>query len=396
MKKLTVTIQGSQYILNMAGYDPDLVDFCKELQQARYNPHTQEWRAVRNVPNALDLQAGEFLEDFETLLKLRPRPLVAGNHDWEFVERDRYGHQLDWQEWSKTVPRSLCAAEPGLGKTYMSMIWWRNHRIAPSEILVICPSSLLDTWAKEIKLVTGLKALVVRGSAAQKKKLAAVPGFIHIINYEAFARPGVGELFGHKTCLILDESHGIKNPSAMRSKSIHAFGLDARRTHVLLLTGTPIGQGPQDYFSQMKVIEPALLGSSFTAFKARYCELEQIRGAPVGIKRIVRYKRMDELTRLIAPYSRTYTQKECLDLPPQTFTTRYVELSDEQRATYKELKEQMAIEFEDNTQMMTTNVLARLTRLMQIVQGFKVVTDMATRDQKKVVFEKNPKLDALE
>ena len=54
--------------------------------------------------------------------------------------------------------------------------------------------------------------------------------------------------------LVMDETSAIKNPTASRTKAAHL--LSARAAYVVLLNGTPMEQGPQDLWAQLRCLDP--------------------------------------------------------------------------------------------------------------------------------------------
>lgn len=392
-------------------YDPKLTNFCKNLQGAQYKPEIKSWTAVRNIPNAIDLRREGYYVDVDILEKA-PEVIKKGGYLWK-IDADLFPHQESWKRLSEGEPKLLLHAEMGLGKTLMSMLWLQNYGVNPRDVLVVCPNSLLLNWVAEFKKFTGEEAHAVMGTTAQRIKALEKPG-MHIISYDyvavnAPARKGTTmkedkegrkayfwKLLSKKSTIIFDESHKVKNPSSMRSKVIHKFF--SQRERCLLLTGTPLSQGPQDYYSQFKLINSELLGASYTAFKNRYCFSEQVRGAPMGVSRIIGYKNLDELTRIIEPYTVTFLKKDCLNLPEKIYSVRHVELSSDQRMAYNQMHSDMLLWLQERSEtspITANNILTRLLKLSQITQGF--ISQKEDEDTTTLhVFKENPKLDALE
>jgi len=378
---MQVKIIDDQYNITFP-YDPEMVDFCRRLQRARWNPEKKCWTAVRNMPNALDLRQWGFVDD----AVLHPTiEMTEGTHEWT-VSATLYKHQDEWGVRATGLPRGLLAAEMGLGKTIMALVWLKHFKVNPENIIIVCPVSLIHHWVKEIATFTGETALAILGPTKKRLELLGTPG-IHVVNYEFVTLNKTAcDLARKKSCLILDESHKIKENKSKRSKVIHDVSRD--KSHVLLLTGTPVSQGAQDYFSQMRAINPSLLGSSFTAFKNRYCVTEAIRGAPPGVTKIVDYKNLNELTRIIAPYTHTIRKKDCLDMPEKFYITRTVQLAPDQHEKYMELKHGMMTWLDSGEEVTAANILVRLLRFSQVTQGFL---------QSETTIERlsNPKLECL-
>lgn len=385
---MNVIIEEDYYKISF-NYHIDKVIFCKQLQSARYLPKEKVWKAPRNIPNALELNSAGYFRD-DAMLSLKPEAKRVGAYQWKNLWQESiklYKHQEEWRMWCRDISRGMLVAEVGLGKTLMTMLWWSELGLKPDDIFIICPNTLTFHWEQEIRALMGESANVIAGSPKKRKEAMGKKG-IHIVNYEYLLnkkqmRPELLEL--KKTCIILEESHSIKNPSAERSKLLHKYCKD--KSHVLLLTGTPVSQGAQDYYSQFKCIDPKLLGASYSGFKDRYCVEENIRGAPPGIRKIVGYKRIQELTDIIAPYMFSRLQKDCLDLPNRYYVSRYVELAEEQRKIYNEMKNDMITFVEENKTIAVQNILTKLLVLSQITQGF-----LPTGVDKLVDFPTNPKL----
>lgn len=393
---MEAVIVGEQYHITFP-WSQASVDFCRRLQRARYNPRERRWEVARITPNALDLQQAGLLTDAELL---DGAPVVAPTTaaSWS-VNAPLYPHQEHWRSICERMPKALLCADMGTGKTLMAMSWMHVHGVRPEDTIVVCPVSLLYHWQKELEQYAGIRGIVVIGTPAQRQRALQETG-IHLVNYEYCAlaggtmRPELVAL--RKTGLICDEVHKIKGATTQRSKALHKFS--AGMTHVLGLTGTPISQGAQDYYSQMKLLHPTLLGASYTAFKTRYCVQQQVWGAPVGVRKITGYQRLDELSRLIAPYTHTIRKDDCLTLPPKRYSVRYVELTPEQSRVYRQLKTDMAAWLEEGRREETTepvtaaNILTRLMRLSQVTQGFCPQSDT---NPTLHLFAPNPKIQAL-
>jgi SNF2 family DNA or RNA helicase len=103
---------------------------------------------------------------------------------------------------------------------------------------------------------------------------------ILIMNVEAFSTKN-GLTFAkkflscHKTLIGIDESTTIKNPKAIRTKSI--LELASKCKYRRILTGSPVTKSPLDLFSQCYFLSPFLLGhESFYTFKTRYAVTKQV------------------------------------------------------------------------------------------------------------------------
>ena len=399
MQTVKISDDKKRYILSCDNYTQSFVTFCRSLQGAKFNLKTKIWTADRSYINASTLRQYGVLDDVEILSLLQTsenQVSNGGNYVWKFLKKP-FEYQEEKTNKLQAFPNMLLRGDPGVGKTCMGILWLAKRGIPPSDVLIVCPPTLIPNWEAELLQFVGEKSLPIVGTPKQREAALAKVG-IHITNYDYLVkngelRPEFAKL--NKTALILDESHKCKNPTTQRSKVLHNFS--PKFKNVLLMTGTPLSQGAQDYYSQMKIIDPKLLGATYSSFKSKFCIVEQIRGAPTGITKIIAYQNLDELNRIVAPFIVDVTKEECLDLPPKTYETRYVDLSPQQSKDYRKIKHEMALWVQgrsaDVTPVTATNILTRMIRLSQITQGF--IKESDEDGAKTHFYDDNPKLKAL-
>lgn len=163
--------------------------------------------------------------------------------------------------------------------------------------------------------------------------------------------------------MIVDEAHMIKNHSAVRSKNCAKLGLSAN--FKVIMTGTPVANGPMDVFMQFEFLDPNIIGiGDFYSFRNRYAIMGGFEQ-----RQIVGYQNMAELTELLAPFTFQVRKSEVLtELPPKIFETRTVQLNDEQKRIYKEIAKRDKAVMGDRGITVTT-VLEKMLRLQEIAGG---------------------------
>jgi SNF2 family DNA or RNA helicase len=172
----------------------------------------------------------------------------------------------------------------------------------------------------------------------------------------------------HKCLMVIDESTTIKNYQAKRTRAAIIIGRIARYRRIL--TGMAITNSPLDVYSQCTFLGPSLLGfSSFTAFRAHFAYLEEMRNAQRAYKVVVGYKNLEDLTRRLNKFAYIVKSDDCLDLPPQTWEEYEVELTDEQKRIYVDLRDRSIAELENEKVVSAQIVLTKLLRLHQVVCG---------------------------
>jgi SWI/SNF-related matrix-associated actin-dependent regulator 1 of chromatin subfamily A len=149
----------------------------------------------------------------------------------------------------------------GVGKTIEAI--GTANAMAPRRILVVCPASVLFTWRREVwKWQTlGLPVLLIHSrtnnTISQDIMGWGADGW-YVINYDILGK--IPEIKSNRLwdLLILDESHKLKNPEAIRTR--HVFGGSATAPvlaeKVLLLTGTPMVNYVTDLYTQLHYLNP--------------------------------------------------------------------------------------------------------------------------------------------
>jgi SWI/SNF-related matrix-associated actin-dependent regulator of chromatin subfamily A-like protein 1 len=238
----------------------------------------------------------------------------------------------------------------GLGKTIEAIE--TANAMVPHRILVVCPASVLLTWRREIWRWQTLGLPVLLSQAGLDTTInhglvgRGVNGWC-IINYDILG--DYPEIKSGKPwdLLILDESHKLKNPEAIRTQ--HVFGSHAiapiPAEKVLLLTGTPMINYVHDMYTQLHCLDPAMW-PSFEQFVAdqyfpgyKIIAPSQVTGAERNLERLRR-----QLTAVMIR-----RPKSALKLPPKTREVVEVDIEDnqfrlflrQQRKSLKHLQSQL-------------------------------------------------------
>ena len=180
-------------------------------------------------------------------------------------------YQVEAVELMRARGRALLSLCMGAGKTLASLAATEDL-IDDGVIargLVIVPASLKYQWQKEIKRYTGRSALVIDGTAAQRKKLYEyVPKMTYtIVNYETVRNDWKFWRDVDFDFLIIDEISYCKSPHAKRTKLVRFL---AKRCDVVYgLTGQPVENRAEELFSIMQVVDPSVLGD-FRTFEKTF------------------------------------------------------------------------------------------------------------------------------
>ena len=284
-----------------------------------------------------------------------------------------FQHQIAAFNFALNLPSAALCMEQGTGKslTAIAIAGRRFLRGESQRCLVVAPASVVPVWPLEFSLHADFphQVLALEGPVSKReqilRELAPDPDRLQVavINYEATWRMEEALAKWKPDMIIADESQRIKTPSAKQSKAMHRLGRQVK--HKLILTGTPVTQGPLDFFSQYKFLDPMIFGNSYYAFRARYA----IMGG-YEKRQVVGYKNLPELIKKAHSIAFRVTKEEALDLPPFTDQVLYCDLERKAMSIYTQLKKESVAELSNEKVLTATNILSRLLRLSQLTGGY--------------------------
>ena len=137
-----------------------------------------------------------------------------------------------------------------------------------------------------------------------------------------------------------------------------------------LLTGSPVTKSPLDLWSQFEFLDPGILNfKSYYAFLNRHANILKRSLGSHTFQKIVGYKRLDELLNKIDPYIYRVLKKDCIDLPDKIYTTRFVELTDDQKKMYSKIQKEAILLLDVASTVTAPMVITQMLRLQQILSG---------------------------
>jgi SNF2 family DNA or RNA helicase len=297
-----------------------------------------------------------------------------------------FAHQLKALEmsWDKKVFAYFMEMGTGKSKVLIDNIAMLYDKGKINGALIIAPKGVYKTWMDEQipdHLPNHIEKEVVLWEAnggkkkeEELKKLFQSSDDLHILimNVEALSTKK-GKIFAakflscHECMMAVDESTTIKNPGAIRTKTILDLGANVKYKRIL--TGSPVTKSPLDLFTQCYFLDPWLLEQrSYYSFKTRYAITKQINVSGRRIEIVAGYRNLGELSNQLKPFSFRCLKDDCLDLPEKTYMKRIIQLTDEQQKVYTQMKKMALAEL--NGKLVTTaSVITQLMRLHQITCG---------------------------
>lgn len=255
--------------------------------------------------------------------------------------------------------------------------------------LIICGINTLKTnWKKEIAKHSSLDCRILGEKISRKGNInygsideraeelkTPIKEFFIIVNIESFLDRNCrivskrGSVKIEKLCplvealrfspnkidmIVVDEVHRVKDKQSIRAKNL--LKLDA--TYKVAATGTLLLNNPIDTYIPLYWTNND--HATLTNFKKEYCEFGEGFG---GYSQIVGFKNLNLLKEELDSCSLRRT-KDLLNLPPKNIINEYVDLNDDHRKFYDDIKNGVKSEA-DKVELNTSSLLALVTRLRQ-------------------------------
>ncbi len=297
-----------------------------------------------------------------------------------------FPHQQDIINVAQGKQAFAILADMGTGKTRCAIELirdLRNQTCMPYPItLIIAPATILENWLAEIKQWSNLCAVVLQGTKAKRLRLLNEQVDVYIINYEALRLLEPELLAKQFNMIIADESQKLKGYKTLQSKA--AFRIAQKAQYRLIMTGTPIQNNYLDIFGQYRFLNPFIFGFSYYKFRNRYALM-----GGYGNFSIKQWINIDELKEKVYSCAIRINKADCLNLPEKIYEVHCVELTDEQKRVYNELRKEFISELKGKI-VTAPYILTRLLRLSQCTAGF-----CKAEDREEINFSVNPKLKLL-
>ena len=315
--------------------------------------------------------------------------------DYKFKSKP-FAHQLTAlkMSWNKEVFAYFMEMGTGKSKVLIDNIAMLYDKGKINGALIIAPKGVYKNWL-ESEIPNHLPDHIekkigfwqTKPDALDMKAMFQADEDLHIciMNVEAFStKKGLQYAWKflncHRALIGIDESTTIKNPGAKRTKAI--LDLAKYSKYRRILTGSPVTKSPLDLFSQCQFLDPWLLDQqSYYSFRTRYAICRKINVSGRQVEIVVGYRNLGELSEKLKPFSYRCLKDDCLDLPKKTYMKRIIQLTDEQKKLYKQMKEQ-ALAFLNGKMTTTATVITQLMRLHQITCGHFKADDDSVQEVK--------------
>ena len=307
--------------------------FALELDEEEQSVDTDLFdpRAFAQVKIELNQSLKKMLRQLHETAEIPETP-VPNELNGELRPYQQLG--LNWLVFLRQFGFGACLADDmGLGKTIQLIAYLlhvKNVEAQATPSLIVCPTSVLGNWQKELErfspdlnVVLHYGANRAKGeefteSIRQADVVLTSYGLSHL-DFDEFEST-------EWSTIALDEAQNIKNAETKQSRAIRK--LTGR--HHIALTGTPMENRLSELWSIFDFINHGYLGI-FGQFQKKYIAPIEKDGSE---------KKIHELQRLIKPFLLRRTKKDPeveLNLPDKLEQKEYCSLTPEQAALYQEL-----------------------------------------------------------
>lgn len=302
---MLITLQntqyGSYYAVKFDRYRQQVVDKFKEsitVDGRRWDKASGAWIVPATNKGKAELdQFSYYIKHFEPVIwgdqkavksdedvayTLPDMPELEGDHG---LKIEPYPYQLQGIARGLQLKRFINGDDMGLGKTLEAIATINKANAFPC--LVICPNVVKINWQREWAKFTDKKAMVLTDSVRTSWPFFWQTGMnqVFIVNYESLRKYFVRRITKsekwtlkdvefHQTIklfksVIIDESHKVKSTSTQQSK--FCKGIASGKEYIILLTGTPVVNKPNDLVCQLGIMDRMIDFGGWKYFMSRYC-----------------------------------------------------------------------------------------------------------------------------
>lgn len=376
----------------------------------------------------------------------------------EEVSVKLFDHQKLAREKFKDKNEIALFFEMGCGKTLtsMSIVIDKYKAGLIDSLLVVAPNDVHKQWFGDLcdneSVLSKILAQenvecsgqIVGGRGGQKEFYDFEDdGKLHIVcvNIDTFSQPHKWEPVvawanANNTAIIVDEATVIKNPISKRSqRMLYEFNDVTKRGKTItssvkkqpvriVLTGTPVTNGPIDLWAIMEFIKPNYFGRNYYSFMNYYgmhtklnvqdrviqvlltektwtgikackdyteafclfgCSEDTYMTVMHQDKYVGPYKHADELKELLEPNAVFAKLVDCVDMPSCNYIVKKIPLSPAQEAAYKDMQHDLLAQFEDKVATAKNKLVVSL-RLQQISSGFIMAHEEPDFEDNDILF----------
>lgn len=342
-------------------YNPDIVNYIKQMGTRVYNAENHTWEMpINNIIGLCNKFENEEIK-VEGIYENLHKQEFEIDIPKDFVFKTKpFNHQIDGVRFGLNKKKFLLCDDQGLGKTkqIIDLVGCLEKTDTINKVLIVCGvNSLKYNWQSEIGIHSDEKGWVLgtrfrkttgkayEGSTKDKlEDLNNLPDCRYIITNIETLRAGAEKISKSKyhfpiaeklqelckngtiSVIAFDECHKSKEPTSLQSRAM----INVTAKYMVAMSGTPLMNNPLDLYFPMKWL--GYENHSFYQFKQHYCTLGGWGGSQV-----VGYKNLEEIRAMMDNIMLRRLKTEVLDLPEKIRKIEYVDMTPKQNQIYKEV-----------------------------------------------------------
>lgn len=305
-------------------------------------------------------------------------------------------HQIIALTEANLKPGHAWFCDPGAGKTYLAIaeagLLFQQGKI--DGVMIFAPNGVHQQWIDEqfpewcgVRW-RGLHNKQTPGQIKKWMEAYCDPDIMGVLslNYDALRTVKGKELIAKfremypRIYLVVDESHKVKNPTAIRTKETLKWAMKSEYRRIL--SGTPVLKGLEDLWSQYEVVGQGITGPypaafnkngtvntyGYLGYRGYYCIVAQLPNNPRA-KMIVGYRNEEELRDHTRPYATRIKAADFMKNQPADTIRVPVPMNTDQTRQYNLMRDHLISMI--NRELITAqNALVQLQKLQQIANGF--------------------------
>ncbi|MFM8188559.1 MAG: DEAD/DEAH box helicase [Pirellula sp.] len=266
-----------------------------------------------------------------------------------------FPYQMDGIAFLYSRSSAILADEMGLGKT-MQAITAIRMLLLSGEIrntLLVCPKPLVTNWMREFRQwAPEIPIAVIQGDSSKRAWVWSNPQApVKIANYELMLKDSaiIDDESLYFDLVLLDEAQRIKNRNSTTSEIVRSIP----RSRSWALTGTPIENSVEDLVSIFEFLSPGHLSGDMHLKSLGHATRDHIL--------------------------RRTKDKVLKDMPPRLYRNADLELTAEQRASYKTAEEEGIVHLADLGESVTVQHVFELVLRLKQICNFDPVTRSSSK-----------------
>ena len=309
-----------------------------------------------------------------------------------YGEYELHDYQKYSCEFIKEHEAAAIFLDCGLGKTVITLTALYDllfDSFETHKVLVIAPLRVCIQWKYEADKWDHLHNLicsVALGNADERRAALTRKADIFIINRENVQWLVENTRFDYDT-VVIDELSSFKNHQAKRFRALMKVRPKVKR--IVGLTGTPTANGLMDLWAEFRLLDMGQrLGRFIGQYRAAY-----FRPDKMNSQIVYSYKPLpgaeEQIYEKISDITISMKATDHLQMPELISTNHTVQLSEDERKVYDELRKELVLQLPDG-EVTAANAAALSGKLCQMANG------AIYADSGDIVKLHERKLDALE